>query len=775
MNKNNNINLLTLILVFLIILNLTKSSSMMNRLLPNHHSIEDNVEKMTCIFSEKEREKLHSSFLWDKDFVEYYKHLFEEKKSIDVNDKKILISLLTKKSTYKNDSKSIKELFIKPKFACDFIEKLISYSSLDYNKQYAGRVNENTLICDIKHLLLILRIRRLFYCKRLHKLLGDSSNIIFKEIINLLSKDIVRICDKEEVLEYCKNFKNEVSIGEINSDIVKKELNAFKNGQNLELNDRKITEKFESYSKNYFNDFSFFSVKESVFNFYQKDKYFNDDLLHKLLENLVKKKMGVDVMSSLDYSEINSGFIKSNPTDSNSSFDILDTNSLREIIIILLEEISTDIKKYESLKDGTIEKGNLSAELVIGRDLFYNLKFHYKVLSIYNIINNSKLNEEDKKEAYSCCSQNNKKCFNFTSDPDNPTPVVFGTNDFGYVKDSKCTPEYLSDLAKEQSKPLKVFLDKIEDWKNLEEYEKDLFIDHVDDLVNYYTDHDGDVQPTIEKKSLFYFLGKINRLQSNRKINNIFTSQLRPLTKSLTISELKFENIIPKETKNLINLIEESKGFKSIKEILKDSKIGNDLDRNFNFILLGNLNLIKFSIIKLIEIKSLFIYVNANQKLLNIFMKKILNLENSNLNFYVLLKKVGILPSNFKFFLEKLVQILSDVTYIKIKSEGKYKLRKIIMLSDKPVDAIKYTLNIFPTRKSEDLCLNYIPILVVLRGRRVITPTEYLRYKDLIDFECKNFESIDNQSYEKYESKKSKEDNKYNDLMKLINNYIDSN
>ena len=52
-----------------------------------------------------------------------------------------------------------------------------------------------------------------------------------------------------------------------------------------------------------------------------------------------------------------------------------------------------DIKKYESLKDGTIEKGNLSAELIIGRDLFYNLKFHYKVLSIYNIINNSKLNE----------------------------------------------------------------------------------------------------------------------------------------------------------------------------------------------------------------------------------------------------------------------------------------------------------------------------------------------------------------------------------------------
>ena len=227
MNKNNNINLLTLILVFLIILNLTKDSSKMNRLLRNHHSIEDNVEKMTCIFSEKEREKLHSSFLWDKDFVEYYKHLFEEKKSIDINDKKILISLLTKKSTFKNDSKSIKELFIKPKFACDFIEKLISYSSLDYNKQYAGRVNENTLICDIKHLLLILRIRRLFYCKRLHKLLGDSSNIIFKEIINLLSKDIVRICDKEEVLEYCKNFKNEVSIGEINSDIVKKELIAF--------------------------------------------------------------------------------------------------------------------------------------------------------------------------------------------------------------------------------------------------------------------------------------------------------------------------------------------------------------------------------------------------------------------------------------------------------------------------------------------------------------------------------------------------------------------
>ena len=30
--------------------------------------------------------------------------------------------------------------------------------------------------------------------------------------------------------------------------------------------------------------------------------------------------------------------------------------------------------------------------------------------------------------------------------PFEPNPIIFGTNQYGYVKDSRCAPEYLSDL-----------------------------------------------------------------------------------------------------------------------------------------------------------------------------------------------------------------------------------------------------------------------------------------------------------------------------------------
>lgn len=707
------------------------------------------IENMTCIFDKENEERLRKSYLWDQEYQDNYKFKFNNNNTLTEKDMNKLKNILKNKSTFKNDNKKIKEIFDQPSKVVNYIEEMIDFLLLDDSKEYKQKIDENTSLNLIIHLLLLLRIRKLLQCRNLQKKVGNDSSIISNTVANLLSKNIVRLCTNDDLKSYCESFKPTFEIKKLDKELVLKEMEAFTNNQYLDDDSREIIDKYDDYDRS----FGIFSIKDSVNNFGKG--YYKDSTLDNLLQVIINK------------------FEKKNDL----KFDKYETEHLSELCVIFLKDIHIILEKLHKIdQKNLVEKYELQLKYNPMRELFYNLKFHYKILSIYYLINKTIPNDKDREQAYRCCGNGNGQCFNFTKNRRDETPIVFGTNEYGFRKDSKCYPESMAHVQKKQNTLLTDILNKQEIiWKNLNNNIKKLYIEYLDDIINYVSNTIPLYSDVNKPKTLVYFMDKLKKMDKF-KIDNIFISKLRS---DLIPISMNVNNFMSDEIKNVINLIEESDNYNKIIRLINDTEEGKHLNKNFDFISLENLTLIKFSVIKLLEISSLFIYLKANKSLTMTFMKIILNLVDNNLNYYTLLKKVGILPRNHGYFLERLTEILKDNKYIKVST-------KLIMLSDKPDTTITYNLedikklttnfkfnNIFP-HKEGDVCDVFKPILYVLRSQKKISPQEYIKYKNLIGQECFNRYKIYDPNEKKRQPFTTVEDN-YNKMINTINSYIKKN
>ena len=708
----------------------------------------NSIEQMTCIFDKENEERLRKSYLWDQDYEDNFNFKISKEKVLSEKDMNKLKNILRNRSIFKQDNKKINEIFDEPKKVVFYIEEMIDFLLLDNSKEYKEKIDENTPLNLIIHLLLILRIRKLLQCRNLQKTVGSDSSIISNKVASLLSQNIVRLCTQNDLKSYCESFKPTFEVKELDKEMVLKEMEAFTNNQYLDDEDRKVIDNYEDYDRS----FGLFSIKDSVNNFgvgYYKDTIL-DNLLKVIIDKFEKK-----------YEQ---------------KFDKFETEHLSELCVIFLKDIHVVLEKLHKIDEkNLVEKYELQLKYNPMRELFYNLKFHYKILSIYYLIEKTITNEKDKEQAFQCCGNGNGQCFNFTKHRRDETPVVFGTNEYGFRKDSKCYPESMAHVQKKQNTLLTDILSEEEMiWKNLDNNIKKLYIEYLDDIVNYISNNIPSPNDKNRPKTILYFMEKLKKMDKF-KIENIFISKLRS---DLIPISLNVNNFMSDEIKNVINLIEESDNYNKIIRLINDTEEGKHLNKNFDFLSLENLTLIKFSVIKLLEISSLFIYLKANKALTMTFLKIILNLEDNNLNYYTLLKKVGILPRNHGYFLERLTEILKDNKYIKLST-------KLIMLSNKPNTTITYNLeeikkvnenfklqNIFPHKK-EDVCDVFKPILYVLRSQKKITPEEYIKYKNLIGSECFNRYKIYDPNEKKRQPFTTVEDD-YNKMIRTINNYIKS-
>ena len=626
---------------------------------------------------------------------------------------------------------------------------MIDFLLLDNSKEYKQKIDENTPLNLIIHLLLILRIRKLLQCRNLQKTVGNDSSIISNKVASLLSQNIVRLCTQNDLKSYCESFKPTFEVKELDKEMVLKEMEAFTNNQYLDDDDRKVVDNYDDYDRS----FGLFSIKDSVNNF--GVGYYKDTILDNLLKVIINKfeKM---------YEQ---------------KFDKFETEHLSELCVLFLKDIHVVLEKLHKVDEkNLVEKYELQLKYNPMRELFYNLKFHYKILSIYYLIEKTISNQNDKEQAFQCCGNGRGQCFNFTKNRRDETPVVFGTNEYGFRKDSKCYPESMAHVQKKQNTLLtEILSDEEMVWKNLNNNIKKLYIEYLDDIVNYISNSIPFPSDKNKPKTILYFMEKLKKMDKF-KIENIFISKLRS---DLIPISLNVNNFMSDEIKNVINLIEESDNYNKIIRLINDTEEGKQLDKNFDFLSLENLTLIKFSVIKLLEISSLFLYLKANKALTMTFLKIILNLVDNNLNYYTLLKKVGILPRNHGYFLERLTEILKDNKYIKLST-------KLVMLSNKPNTTITYNLeeikkinenfkfqNIFPNKK-EDVCDVFKPILYVLRSQKKISPQEYIKYKNLIGSECFNRYKIYDPNEKKRQPFTTVEDD-YNKMLRTINNYIKKN
>lgn len=709
------------------------------------------LEKMTCIFNKEDEERLNATYLWDQDFEDHFMFKIKDKKmELSSGDLEKLKILLIEKSTFEKQNFTIKSHFKEPKKVVFYIEEMIDFILIDDSKDYREKIDENTKINLIIHLLLILRIRKLFHCRNLQKKIGDDAPKIASFVSKLLSEDIVKICSEKELINYCKDFNPNVKIAELNKDTIAKEIEGFSNGINIEIEDRKIVEQFDDYDRS----FGLFSIKDSVDNF--GPGYYKDDTQDKILKLLIKQfedKYG-------------------------KKFDKYNVNDLSEMSVLFLKDIHKileDIDAAMKLSDsGQTNKDlkihELRSKFNPKRELFYNLKFHYKVLSIYNLINETIKNPIDREQAYKCCGNGKGQCFNFFKDHNDEHAIVFGTNKYGYIKDTKCHPVSALPIQEKQKKLLSEVLNEVDVWRNLDKNIKQNYLIYLEDMVNYIGNAEPSLSDQTSSKTVNYFLKKLEKID-NLKIENMFLSKLRSNLLPISYNVNKF---ITAETKNVISLIEESEDFNKIIRLINDTEAGKKLNKNFDFLKLEDLTLIKFAVVKLLEINSLFIHLKANSSLTPTFLKIVLNLTSTDLNYYNLLKKVGILPRNHGFFLEKLSEILKDNKYINLKIFP-------LMLSNTPKDSIQFKTeeiqkinpklkNIFPT-KSEDVCEVFKPILFVLRSQKKISPKEYLKYKNLISKECFNRYQIYDPNEKNIQPFKQVDDD-YNKMVNIINDYI---
>ena len=730
MEKNNNLDLLTIVLVIL-----------MGIFFMCYYKNEKVVEKMTCIFNKEDEQRLGNSYLWDEDYQKNY--MFKLKKDMIPPKTEIekLKKMLMKKSIFSDDSKKIREIFKEPKKVVHFIEEMIDFLLIDDSKDYKEKIDTQTPMNLIIQLLLILRIRKLFHCRNLQGTIGDDAPSVNGFVAELLSNNVIKLCSRDELLNYCRKFDTNVRVAELDNDILSKELQAFQKGENLELSGRKLIENFNNYERS----FGLFSVEESVNNF--GDGYYKDITLNRLLVNLINK------------------FEK----DQKKKYKKLEIDHLKELIILFLKDIHPVLDEMNKLKAGDFRLYELQIKFNPMRELFYNLKFHYKILSIYNLINDTVDNVKDKADALKCCSNGKGQCFNF-GDDDEQTPIVFGTNDYGFRKDTKCFPESKASDQKKQNMLLSEVLKEESVWVSLDDNIKKLYLLYLEDLVNYM----GDIKPQSSdktaSKTVLYFMKKLSKLDDG-DIRNMFISKLRSNLRPIVYENNQF---MTKETKNIINLIEETSDFNKIVRLINDTEAGKGINKNFDFVALERVELIKFSVIKLLELSSLFIHVKANKDLKFAFMKIMLNLKENNLNYYSLLKKVGVLPRDHGFFLEKFCDILKGCSY--------YCVPEKIMLSKKPKEVISHNIeaintknplvkNIFPIKK-DDVCDVFRPILYILRSQKKITPKEYLKYKKLISRECIKRYQIYDPNEKRIEPATNVEDD-LNKMITTVNNFID--
>ena len=279
------------------------------------------------------------------------------------------------------------------------LNKKLSNKNLSFNK-------ENT-VGEVTNILFIKEIT--------NKLNGGMENLksIFRKIIDQSSYPI---CGSKGFIDYCQN--GIVTTKKEKFGNLKKEIKYFiKNGNFLEkFGDTEVT-----------TDFKKISMKDAISRFFESD----NKLLNELFITFKNKY-------KRDYNNF-----------SKKDLYILAVMFIKDIKILI-----KDIKETKGKKDKTSKKRRRNAimKFIPARDLFYQIKHHFKILSVYLLFNKFIKDKDKNSIANVCCSPNKidntrvNLCHNFSKKAKNSEPRIYGFSKFGYVKDTKCKDQKYYEL-----------------------------------------------------------------------------------------------------------------------------------------------------------------------------------------------------------------------------------------------------------------------------------------------------------------------------------------
>ena len=622
-----------------------------------------------------------------------YNYFFNKNSDMKATEITLLKSLFDKNSFgnngYNKDNKSLSEYIKVNNLETkkdDFVSAV--YDLLNNNRIWESindyKVSYESKVSQLRHIWLI------------DKLFTDLACVLKKTEINKIKEDLkkmfndkpIRLCNQDELKNYCSAVSMNPKIGKLNLNILEEEESTIlKTGKIVESTNGKPSKQFK-----------LISVKTNVSKF---GKGYYKEPLNRILVNLLEK--------------FEEKFSR--------RLDNYDRNDIVKLVLIYVPDLQDMINKNALLPKTSSDKKDLEIELDINKELFYLLKHQYKLVSIYNLINSVLKDPIEKELAYKCCSDVNdstNKCFDFAEFQKESDPIVYGFNKYGYAKERSCTPEIKKDLFDLQSKTLEVRLSTNKFWNTINITVKNKFYKNLQTLLNYFT-----VKQISDDISKLSIANIINSLKY-QNINLIFPKQF-DTTKSTYINTRNNKLV------QAIKSIELANSSSTIIKIVNAHGLNNN---DFNFISLGNnIKKLKVGSINLLEIRNLLLNYRANESSVNQTMSRMLNLIPSEYNYHMIMIKGAILPRFHDVVLNKFFDIVSNINLIKLKPHG---------LNKKPSEVIKYIEKMFPPSKSMDTCSIYKPVLERLRMKRNISPSEYIYYKQELNKFCDSRDSLIN-------------------------------
>lgn len=537
-------------------------------------------------------------------------------------------------------------------------------------------------------------------------LTNDKKTIqnVIEQIIILILKPFVEICSTEKFIEYCE--ANYIQQQEQKNNIVKPEseqslkkqvehfsneinniVSEIKNNNTLKILD--IESKVLPVISNSTKFTSIESLDKIITSFNSNSLGFEIEPYLKEQINLYKNKYNKDLNIS-----IKSDF---------SNFIKLFIENIKELISIVLGEKQTTMSI-----DAQVKKFNAF------RTIYYQMKYYYKLVSIYELISVNIKSNDEKIQAMLCCSKTGEKsCINF-GDKKNPSAVIYGFNDYGYVKSSKCvanTPEAKTNVEEQNQIVDDILSTKYELWGKVARENKLIIYGF---LTSIFKLHD------IQIKLIDTTLGVVRKQLLVKKISVQEIMQVLPIKQNNIIEKFNITLNKP-EYIYIINSIDKSKNIDEISNILYSNGFTKD-----QIVFNSNVLLDVAKSISKVVIYAKFLFAFHNYMNSSDTIIKIIGISKTNQTFNEILSSTKIMPRYYLLILEALIQTMqnSDIVII-----SKYDMNSI------PLNVIKYTKS-KPTDKTLNLCSIYSETLNKLRKDRTININEYNQLEEKINFYC---------------------------------------
>ncbi len=437
-------------------------------------------------------------------------------------------------------------------------------------------------------------------------------------------------------------------------------------------------------------------------------KYMDSNSIGKFLETFNAKSLGSELEGHMNKLM---GIFK---TKNKKDLKIMDKKDFGKFVGILVDEIKLTVKKIVDEDDLTKLKP-LIVDINNYQKIFYLLKHNYKLLLALELINKKVKRDDLKLQAQLCCSKTGEKsCFNFSANPKNPSAIIYGFNELGYVSSVKCIneDEASKKLEKEQSMTIEeLFSSKYQMWKNISKENKTTIFAS---LINLFTVHGIKLEKVDGKLELI-------RMQMEQNKNKITVSDLNltvgvvpgDITKKFQITNDNYKGIVEKLKKaDKIDQVQEiikSLGFTS-DQILFNSSVNITFAKD-----------ITETIALVIEVMKNFGYSSSSE-----VVGKLFGIISTPESFATIMSNTPVIPRYHQLIVDFVLKTITNKKFAVVRTHT---------MNSVPDTTIKY-LQSKPYDKSLNLCTVYNEFLSQLRKDRVISPNEFNQYDTQIDLYC---------------------------------------